>query len=157
TARVRNPHHRRPRTSMRPWKRRTHSLAAAWIVLALVALVPCLAQAAPGGIAGLVTSNNTGLPVSGANVTVSDGATGVLVTNVPTDGTGHYDTGLTLAPGTYKVSVSKAGFETIAYNNRFSIGTGDPVIVADGASTTAIDIALPLLGGITGHVRNVVG
>src|SRR5439155_24757555 len=134
--------------------RARRSMPKAWALLLLLLVSPRVAEAAPGGISGQVTSANTGAPLSGLTVTVSDGATGGFVQNFVTDVTGHYDTGQILTPGTYKVSASNAGFETIAYNNKFSIATGDPVIVSDGSTTTAIDIALPLLGGITGHVRN---
>src|SRR5207249_5779554 len=71
-----------------------------------------------------------------------------------TDGSGTYNTGQSLAPGQYKVTATIAGSETIAYNNKFSVATGDPVTVVAGNTTTGIDIALPLLGGMTGHVRN---
>src|SRR5262249_54573310 len=66
----------------------------------------------------------------------------------------NYNTGLNLAPTQYKVTASIGGSETIAYNNKFSIATGDPVTVTDNVTTAGIDIALPVLGGLTGHVRN---
>jgi len=130
------------------------STLKAWALFVLLLLFPCVAQAAPGGISGRVSSANTGLPLPGLTVTVSDAATGAFVQNFISDVSGNYNTGLILTPGTYKVSTSNAGFEAIAYNNKFSIATGDPVTVSDGAITTAIDIALPLLGGIIGQIRN---
>src|SRR5262249_39981223 len=71
------------------------------------------------------------------------------------DATGHYDTGQTLVPGVnqYKVTATLTGSETITYNNKFSVATGDPLTVTAGQTTTGIDIALPPLGGITGHGR----
>ena len=110
--------------------------------------------AAAGGISGQITSAATGAPLASVNVSIFDGASSGFVNAFATDATGHYDTGQTLAPGQYKVTASIAGSETVAYNNKFSVATGDPVIVTASATTTGINVALPLLGGITGHVRN---
>src|SRR3989441_1214321 len=111
-------------------------------------------SAAAGGISGQVTSAATGAPLPSVGVNVHDASTGGFIRGVTTDATGHYDTGQTLAPGQYKVIANVADSETIAYNNKFSVATGDPVTVTNGATTTGIDIALPPLGAITGHVTN---
>jgi uncharacterized repeat protein (TIGR01451 family) len=109
---------------------------------------------AVGGISGRVTSATTGAPLAAINVSLFDGATGGLVQVFTTDATGHYDTALSLAPGLYKVTASVAGSATVAYNNKFSAATGDPVTVTAGATTPGIDLALPLFGALTGHVTN---
>jgi uncharacterized repeat protein (TIGR01451 family) len=109
---------------------------------------------AVGGISGTVTSAATGAPLAGIGVSVYDAATGGFIQGFTTNNVGRYDTGQALAPGQYKVTANVGGSETIAYSNRFSVATGDPVTVASGTTSTGIDIALPLLGGITGHVRN---
>jgi len=85
---------------------------------------------------------------------VFDGATGGFVVGNTTDAAGNYNTGQVLAPGQYKVTGNLAGSETIAYNNKFSVATGDPVTVTAGATTTGINLALPSLGGIMGHVTD---
>src|SRR5204863_1073730 len=99
-------------------------------------------------------SANTGQPLSGLNVSISDGATGGFVQAFITDPAGRYNTGLVLGPGAYKVSTGTAGSETIAYNNKISVATGDAVTVTVATTTANIDIAVPLLGGITGFVRD---
>jgi hypothetical protein len=71
-----------------------------------------------------------------------------------TDDAGFYDTGFALAPGSYKVAAFFGGLEAMAYNQKFSAEAGDPVTVIAGETTTGIDIALPALGQITGHVTN---
>jgi uncharacterized repeat protein (TIGR01451 family) len=110
--------------------------------------------AAVGGISGRVTQAGTGAPVADALINVAEAATSGFVTGYATDSAGNYNTGQTLAPGQYKVTASVGGSETITYNGRFSIPTGDPVTVVNGAITGGIDITLPLLGRITGFVRN---
>ena len=109
---------------------------------------------AVGGISGTVTSAATGAPLAGVGVSVYEASTSSFIQGYGTDNAGVYTTGLTLAPGGYKVTAFIAGSETIAYNNKFSAGTGDPVTVTAGATTTGIDLALPPLGGIMGYVRN---
>src|SRR5439155_4345429 len=111
-------------------------------------------SSAVGGISGHVTSAATGAPLASVGVGVYDAATGGFIQGFTTDANGLYDTGQSLAPGQYKVAANVVGSETIAYNNKFSVATGDPVTVVNGSTTTGIDIALPLLGGVTGHVRN---
>ena len=111
-------------------------------------------SSAVGGISGRVTSAATGAPLASVGVGVYDAATGGFIQGFTTDANGLYDTGQSLAPGQYKVAANVVGSETIAYNNKFSVATGDPATVVNGSTTTGIDIALPLLGGVTGHVRN---
>jgi len=112
-------------------------------------------SSAVGGISGTVTSAATGAPLAGVGVSVYEGATGGLVQGYVTDNAGRYNTGQSLAPGQYKVTANVAGSETLAYNNKFSVATGDPVTVSAGQTSIGIDLALPLLGAIIGHVRNV--
>ena len=87
--------------------------AFVWVFL-LVAAGAVFAQAGRGGISGLVT-DPSGAAVPGAKVTLLDHATGVEQTTVST-GAGLYSF-VSLAPGSYKVTVVAKGFETAARDN----------------------------------------
>jgi hypothetical protein len=73
-----------------------------------------LAQAGRGGISGLV-SDSTGAIIPGATVTATDAATGSKLSTVTT-GAGLY-TFVSLPPGTYQVSATAKGFDTVVQNN----------------------------------------
>src|SRR5262249_37819893 len=105
-----------------------------------------------GAISGRVTNATTGAPMIGVGVSVFDASSNGFIRGFTTDGAGHYNPGLVLAPGQYKVTANLAGSATVAYNNKPSTATGDPITVTAGNATTGIDIAIPPLGSITGHV-----
>jgi hypothetical protein len=76
--------------------------------------------AAPQGtMQGTVTVCGSGVPIAGAAVQMSNGFSQV------TDAAGHY--ARNLAPGTYEVTASKAGF---------AAGSATGVVVVDGGTTT---------------------
>lgn len=83
-------------------------------VFLLFAAGAAFAQAGRGGISGLV-SDPSGAAVPGAKVTLLDSATGVEQSTVTT-GAGLYSF-VSLAPGSYTVTVVANGFQTAARNN----------------------------------------
>jgi hypothetical protein len=83
-------------------------------VLILIAGAAAFAQAGRGGINGLVT-DPSGALVPGAKVIAKSHATGITTTTVTT-AAGLYSF-VSLNPGTYAVTVSSMGFESVAQDN----------------------------------------
>ena len=86
------------------------ALAAALLAAAAMAS----AQAGRGGVSGLV-ADPTGAVIPGASVTASDTATGAKLSTVTT-GAGLYDF-VSLSPGTYEISATAKGFDTVIQKN----------------------------------------
>src|SRR5579863_5079515 len=84
-----------------------------WVVLVILLGVSLFtsvhAQVAGGTMLGTV-HDSSGAVVAGAQVTITDIATGISRV-VPTDGNGSYSAA-NLLPGTYSITVSAAGFAT---------------------------------------------
>jgi hypothetical protein len=109
-----------------------------WILL-LCSGIAALAQAGRGGVNGLVT-DPSGAIVPGAKVTATSHSTDISISTVTTDA-GLYSF-VSLNPGTYKVTASLKGFETVAQD--------DVVVSVDQATT--VNIAL-LIGSVTEVVK----
>ena len=100
------------RTEKRPTQRILPILLLFSIVIATS--MAALGQAGRGGISGLIT-DGTGAVVPGATVTLTDIATGAKLTTVST-GAGLYSF-VSLAPGSYEVTASAKGFDTVVQKN----------------------------------------
>lgn len=85
-----------------------------------------------GGLTGTVVDASTGAPVAGAAVTASSPS---QVANATTDAAGHFGF-LTLAPDTYTVSVSKAGYQ--------SVSTPGQIVFADTVQTVTVRLGKAL-------------
>jgi hypothetical protein len=83
-------------------------------VFLLCAGTAALAQAGRGGISGLI-SDPSGAAVGSAKVTVLNHSTGVSESTVST-AAGLYSF-VSLTPGSYEVTASSAGFESVAHDN----------------------------------------
>jgi hypothetical protein len=68
-----------------------------------------------GGITGVVTDNESGLPIEGATVLIEQTLPNNLVTNVITDENGEYD--FEWETGNYKMTFSKYGYADQVFNN----------------------------------------
>jgi len=79
-----------------------------------------------GGLSGTVVDADTSAPVAGAQVTATSPS---QATTATTDAAGHFAF-LTLAPDTYTVSVSKAGFQETSVPGQ--------VVFADTVQTVAV-------------------
>ncbi|MGO9340252.1 MAG: carboxypeptidase regulatory-like domain-containing protein [Terracidiphilus sp.] len=88
-------------------------LLCTWLLL-LSAGTAAWAQAGRGGINGLVT-DPTGAVVAGAKVTALNHTTGIAQSTVTTGG-GLYSF-VSLNPGSYEVTATHKGFESVAENN----------------------------------------
>lgn len=97
-----------------------------------------IAQTTNAAIVGTV-ADPSGAAVSGATVTVTNSATGVS-RDVKTSGTGEYRV-FPLAPGTYRVAASMAGFKTKV----------QPEVVLEVAASMKVDLTLEV-----GEVRETV-
>ncbi len=84
------------------------------VILLAVYAWSAMGQAGRGGISGIV-SDSTGAIISGATVTAKNTATGAQFSTVST-GAGLYSF-VSLAPGSYEVSATDQGFETLVRKN----------------------------------------
>lgn len=102
------------------------------------------ANVTDGTISGKVTHNDGVTAISGATVKALQGAT--VIASATSNGTGDYT--LTLAPGTYTIEASAAGF---------GIATQSSVTVSDGGSVT-LNIKLDaIVSGPVTYVYDAVG
>ncbi len=120
--------------------------AAAALALALaLCLMPASAQTAgEGSIEGTVT-DSTGAMVPGASITITDNATGVKSVRTAT-GAGFFSISPVL-PGTYTVTISAKGFETLVQDNvvvdALQTRTISPVLAVGAASQTVTVTGAP--------------
>ncbi len=73
-----------------------------------------------GSIQGTIT-DNSGAAIPNADINITSTDTGFART-LKTDGSGYYSVG-PLTPGNYKVTVSSAGFQSLAVNTVIRVGT----------------------------------
>jgi hypothetical protein len=88
-----------------------HLWRNAWVVLLATLLIPVASRAqsgSTGALTGTVTDAN-GATVPGADVTVTNQSTGVVVRHVKTSGNGTFTVSL-LQPATYRVEITAPGF-----------------------------------------------
>lgn len=95
-------------------KRLSSILTALAVVLAFIVAVPAVAQESTGSLLGVVT-DATGAAVPGAKITLT-GSRLPKGLETESDGAGNYNF-LNLPVGTYTVSVSAKGFQTIRQQN----------------------------------------
>jgi hypothetical protein len=118
------------------------------LTLALALSAIAFGQGQRGSIEGTIT-DATGAVIPGATVTIeSSGSTTGFKRTVNADGNGYFIVGV--APGTYKVTVSNAGFESTARNisvtvdrassAKFELKPGQSTSVVDVSTDTAVII-----------------
>ena len=115
---------------------------------------------APGGrIGGRVTDAATSSPLSSVTVQIYD-ASGSYTGSGYTDASGHYISGSGLAAGAYYArTFNSLGYVNELYDDRPCPGwctatNGTPIAVALGSTTTGVDFALAMGGGIRGTVTD---
>jgi hypothetical protein len=95
----------------------------------------------PGSASGTVTADD-GTPLSGARVTVVTPSGGERAT-VLTDATGAFKTN-DLTDGPYYLRVSAVGRTTTFFGDSPALGGARRVTIAPGATTSGLDVALPV-------------
>ena len=85
------------------------------LVVAFVLIVPAGAFAQVNATVGGTVSDASGALIPGVEVTAKNNATGIVTTRL-TNEAGNYDFA-SLQPGTYTVSASLTGFQSVTYNN----------------------------------------
>lgn len=117
-------------------------------------------QLSPGGrISGTVTDLGSGLPISGASVSIYTNG-GSFATSTVTDAAGAFLTEDGLPTGQYRAVFLGNPRVTTAYNAVPCVScsvaeSATPISVTSPGTTAGVDVQLPLGGGITGTVRDV--
>src|ERR1022692_2128243 len=133
-------------------------LRATLLALAIISPPALLSQEFRGAITGAVT-DQTGAPIPGANVTVTETRTGTRNQAV-SDGSGEYSA-LFLLPGDYDVAVKKPGFKDYVRRS-LHVGAGDhPVIdiqlnVGDSAQTIDVTADVPIVNSENASVGQAI-
>ncbi|HEV8228362.1 MAG TPA: carboxypeptidase regulatory-like domain-containing protein [Candidatus Limnocylindria bacterium] len=97
------------------------------------------------GISGLVTDADTAAGVSGATLTIYDGAQNV-VASTTTNSAGSYE--VYLADGTYSVRAERSGYQTEYWNDKASLALANPVTVNGAVASANFALtARPTLSG----------
>jgi 5-hydroxyisourate hydrolase-like protein (transthyretin family) len=113
----------------------------------------------PGGrITGTVTDEATGLPLASVRVSIYDGD-GRGVASGRTDSSGAYASEGGLSSGTYYARTENSlGYLDELYHDvpwpGWPVGSGTPILVTAGATTSGIDFSLRSMGRISGTVRD---
>jgi hypothetical protein len=113
------------------------------------------AQPVSSRVSGRVLAGDSSQPLHRAHVQLS---TGNLQTDrwTSTDPTGawHFDG---VAPGTYKITVSRDGYVTTAYGQKRPYGPPGVLTIGSGDVRDKLDILLPRGGVITGRITDELG
>lgn len=110
-------------------------------VLHLSGIDAALAARAPAAVSGSVTDSGTGLPLTGATVTLYDASSSAVVKTVQADDLGYYAF-LDLADGTYRVGASAPGYSTVYFDGSATLGAASDLVYAAPARLSGTDIAL---------------
>lgn len=110
---------------------------------------------AGGWIEGTVTDVDTGQPLNGIDLDLYDAAAGTrLRASTASDSLGQYKTSL-LQAGTYLLRCDPAAdYAVLYYQGKPRLLESDPIAVAQGAGTSAIDFALPAGMVISGRITS---
>ncbi|MFZ4858968.1 MAG: putative Ig domain-containing protein [Desulfuromonadaceae bacterium] len=81
-------------------------------------------------VLGTITDMSTGLPISGATVALNTGA------NASTNANGIYNFSTTITPGTYSITVSKTGYQSLSATN----------LIVSSAQNGIANLILPTTG-----------
>lgn len=106
-------------------------------------------------VLGTVTDARTGLPVSGAIVTIA-GTTRPPDTEVRTDGEGQFIIDH-VAAGRYSIAVKRGGYFDAEFGQRQPLGAGETFTLTDGERRAGVDIAMVKPAAILGTVLDDAG
>jgi|SRR5579871_2382212 len=110
------------------------------------------AQLRTGVIQGHVVRQDSSAPVAHARVVVAKvGGTLADYHNITTGGDGRF-LFADVAPGTYRVYATHDGYLQTELGRRPAGGTGVPVAIGEGQTSSDLEIAMTPTGVITGHV-----
>lgn len=128
------------------WSKATRILTLTTAALAvLLSITPGRAQSTTSAVNGTVT-DSTGAVVTGANITITNSATGVAY-SATTDNLGTYHV-TQLPPGTYTLTVTKTGFETKNINS-FDLVVDQQfqqnLVLAVGQATESVSVSADAL------------
>src|SRR5215470_13879491 len=109
------------------------------IVLLITAAMTAQSTISTGSIVGTVT-DPSGAVVSGAQVTITNTATGQVI-ELTSNSAGAFNSGA-LSPGSYRVQISAKGFNSITTNTNVQVGNTSTVMAKMplGAESTTIEV-----------------
>ena len=129
----------------------------AWFLVFTTTSLLAQSSAGTGRIDGTVY-DPSGAAVPSASVAAVNEATG-LNTEQKSDSTGHF-LFLDLQPGTYKVTVQKAGFRTSAQEVQVAVGTTATLLpklmIGTVDTSVTVNVAMPLIDTTQSSMSNVV-
>ncbi|HUJ09173.1 MAG TPA: TonB-dependent receptor [Verrucomicrobiae bacterium] len=137
----------------------TRSLSQKLFVVLLVLVVALLTaigfgQAISGNVVGTIT-DSTGAAVTGADITATNIATGVVATTKPNEaGEYRFDN---LLVGTYRISVKAAGFRTVSVQVEIQLNTTGTanVTLLPGATSETVEVSgeAPIIDTTTAQLQ----
>jgi hypothetical protein len=116
------------------------------------------ADVKPGSITGRITAADTGKPLRRARVTITSASESArfapLAAN--TNSSGVFEA-KNVAPGSYYVAATRAGYLNLQYGQRRPNERGLTVEVRPGTTVNRIDVALPRGGVLSGRITDELG
>jgi hypothetical protein len=124
-------------------------------IFAIVLITLFLPQARPASIEGVVLRGGTSEPVSRAVVELkSDRLAQPMAMATAADGKFQFGN---LAPGRYRITVTRTGFLPGSYGQRGPNGTGTELVIEAGQSLRDIRLSIIATGAISGRVYDNAG
>jgi hypothetical protein len=129
------------------------------IVISLFCAVSMFSQVTGATLSGTISDSSGGV-LAGAQISVTNTATGINK-DFQTDSAGYYSAP-NLAPGTYEVKITAAGFNTSVSTVTLAVGAQQqlniPMKVGDTSQTVQVTEAVPQIdltsSTLTGHVES---
>jgi hypothetical protein len=133
---------------------RTFALA---IVCVLAAALPAPAQPAVSSLQGRVVRWGSNDPIAKANVELRRADSGDPAPYVATTTGDGLFVFSTVTPGQYRIVVTRPGYVSAEYGQRWPNGAGTPLAIPPGQAVSNVPIPMLATGAVSGTVRDQLG